>query len=497
MAEPQALVDLLGPPDSELVLGLVGPTGVDLDGFEQLAASVLKQFGYQTRTWSLSQIASKRTEIGDAPATASEFERISFLQKAGTQLRHDAGTGNFLALAAMAEISQQRPLERERQQPLRKTAHILRSLKHPDEVEALRRVYGVGFFLIGLHAPHSTRLDNLVSIKGMTPEQAEQLMSRDQSEDDPLGQQTRKTFYLSDAFITDGDKKQLLRFLELVFGSPFLTPTPDEYAMFLAFAAAMRSAQPGRQVGAVVVSADGEAISTGSNDVPCYGGGLYWSTCKRDARDHKWKGGVDSNKAEIARIAADLRSQLSEHLKPETAANVVDLAVKRSRLKDITEFGRAVHAEMEALIACGRIGVSARGGTLYTTTFPCHNCAKHIVAAGIEKVVYVEPYPKSRAYELHEDSIATDTESASGKVRFVPFVGIAARRYFDLFSVRLGSGSPLERQAADGAPTKWKRATASVRPRMSPWSYIDRERRAIDLITHSIESAEPANVDEK
>ncbi|MDN3612645.1 hypothetical protein QWZ16_23945 [Vibrio ostreicida] len=26
--------------------------------------------------------------------------------------------------------------------------------------------------------------------------------------------------------------------------------------------------------------------------------------------------------------------------------------------------------------------------------FPCHNCAKHIVASGIKRVVYVEPYPK-------------------------------------------------------------------------------------------------------
>ena len=45
------------------------------------------------------------------------------------------------------------------------------------------------------------------------------------------------------------------------------------------------------------------------------------------------------------------------------------------------------------------------GGTLYTTTFPCHNCTRHIVASGIAKVYYIEPYAKSLALELHNDAI--------------------------------------------------------------------------------------------
>ena len=44
------------------------------------------------------------------------------------------------------------------------------------------------------------------------------------------------------------------------------------------------------------------------------------------------------------------------------------------------------HAEMEALLSCARSGVSTRGATLYSTTFPCHNCAKHIIAAGVARV---------------------------------------------------------------------------------------------------------------
>lgn len=456
----------------------------------KLVELVLSQFGYETKTWSLSGIAKELAHLGDVPQTSFEFDRVSFLQGAGTKMRRDAGRGDILALTAIAKIHQSRPKEKDRPQPIRKTAHLLRSLKHPDEVEALRRVYGVGFFLIGLHASYAARLDNLVSIKGMAKEQAEELIRRDQSEDEPLGQQTRKTFYLADAFVSDGDKKQLLRFLELIFGNPFLTPTPDEYAMFLAFGASMRSAQPGRQVGAVVVSERGEVIATGANDVPSFGGGLYWPSSKKDKRDHLWKGGVDSNKKEIGHIVESVRKDLADHLKPGTDLSLINQAIKNSRLGDITEFGRAVHAEMEALLACGRIGVSTHGGTLYTTTFPCHNCAKHVVAAGINKLVYVEPYPKSRAFELHDDSIAIDDEATTGRVSFVPFVGVAARRYLDLFSVRLGSGSPLERKGANEDPVKWKRNTAHVRPRMSPWSYIERERRVIDLVERQAAEAE-------
>ena len=114
-------------------------------------------------------------------------------------------------------------------------------------------------------------------------------------------------------------------------------------------------------------------------------------------------------------------------------------------LTDITEFGRTVHAEMEALLACARTARSTRKATLYTTTFPCHNCCRHIIAAGIARVVYVEPYPKSKAPELHNDAISVD-QTVEKMVPFLPFNGIGPRRYFDLFSLMLSTGYPIERK---------------------------------------------------
>ena len=70
--------------------------------------------------------------------------------------------------------------------------------------------------------------------------------------------------------------------------------------------------------------------------------------------------------------------------------------------------------------------------TLYSTTFPCHLCAKHIVAAGIDRVVFLEPYPKSYAKKHHDDSITFKPEEKN-KVLFRPFIGISPRRYRDIF----------------------------------------------------------------
>jgi cytidine deaminase len=70
---------------------------------------------------------------------------------------------------------------------------------------------------------------------------------------------------------------------------------------------------------------------------------------------------------------------------------------------------------------------------MYVTTFPCHLCAKHVVASGIKRLVYLEPYPKSYATELHVDSIELEGDGKVDKVSFEPFKGVSPQRYRDLF----------------------------------------------------------------
>jgi deoxycytidylate deaminase len=257
--------------------------------------------------------------------------------------------------------------------------------------------------------------------------------------------------------------------------------------MFLAFASSLRSADMSRQVGAVIAK-DREIISTGANDCPTFGGGLYWPEYNPEKNVERvedkpvgrdYKRGTDCNKAEQQKIINQILEKANE--KGIDAAKLSEV-LQESRITELTEFGRAVHAEMEALLACSRRGVSIKGATLYCTTFPCHNCAKHIIAAGIHRVVYIEPYEKSKAEELHSDAMKVGFSETpieqEGLVRFEPFVGVGPRRFLDLFSMGLGSGYRLKREDERSNRVTWTPEDSSLRIQMLPLSYLETEVEA-------------------
>lgn len=59
------------------------------------------------------------------------------------------------------------------------------------------------------------------------------------------------------------------------------------------------------------------------------------------------------------------------------------------------------HAERNAINNCARGGISTEGVIMYTTLFPCHECARSIIQAGIRMVVYCEE-PSERFIESSE-----------------------------------------------------------------------------------------------
>lgn len=184
-------------------------------------------------------------------------------------------------------------------------------------------------------------------------------------------------------------------------------------------------------------------------------GGLYWEEDPQDARDHRK--GRDSSDDAKERIVREILDSLDDEWKgstPEVQRHLLADRLERlraTRITSLTEFGRAVHAEAEAIMSAARRGTSTSASELHCTTFPCHVCAKHIVAAGIKTVTYIEPYPKSRALDLHEDSISLEDER-EGKVVFRPFVGVAPRAYERLFSMNRWNGSRVARKDDAGVP---------------------------------------------
>ena len=462
------LVDRQRVRDFEIVLGFVAPIGTDLDSVIVRIRDELKIYDYQSETIRLSHLL----DMGDEPKDSAGYYKARMDK--GDELRRYYGSGDALAAIAAAKMISLRAAEpRER-----RFAWLLRTLKHEDEVALLRQTYGKRFVLVGVYQDMPKRMRNLSdslrdeSVKDSNfSSEAAALVRRDEMDtEDEFGQQGRDTYAQADYFIDLGKDVvgEVARLIGLLFGEPFLTPNRDEVAMFHAFGSSLRSADPGRQVGAAITSRDGDLLATGSNEVPKAFGGEYWEGDEGDSRD--FASGHDYNKRQTRRTLSEILSALSEagyltapladvsaeeRLAKVLSADGAD--IKRSRLMSLIEFGRVVHAEMSALMQAARLGTSVKGTTLYTTAFPCHMCMRLIISSGIARVVYVDPYPKSLAFEMYADSISPEREAGSHTIPISPFCGASWTIYPEVFA-----GQKRNRDEA-GNFTTFDKATARMR----------------------------------
>ena len=111
----------------------------------------------------------------------------------------------------------------------------------------------------------------------------------------------------------------------------------DEYFMGVAALSAMRSKDPNSQVGACIVSDDNKILSMGYNGFP--------QNCSDDV--FPWEREGDPLE---------------------------------------TKYYYVTHGELNAIL--NYRGGSLEGAKLYVTMFPCNECAKAIIQAGIKTVVY-------------------------------------------------------------------------------------------------------------
>jgi deoxycytidylate deaminase len=470
----------------ELVFGLIAPIGVDLDAVSEVLNTTLHEMHYHAHVLRLTRLMravkikipaeSFDALLPEQSLVRSYQERIAY----ANAIRGSLGDFALAALAISAIRSfrsdewQRRIASGEQshtdnrlhleEEPIPNQAYIIRQLKRPEEVMLLREVYGRQFVLISAYASQDWRVRRIEGLEkesrgGLVSDiearnRAQALVMQDAKESqDTHGQNVRDAFPLGDVFIDATSRvnceAELRRFVHLLFGSNEITPTHDEYGSYLAKSASLRSSDLSRQVGAAIFRPSGEVLTLGCNEVPRAGGGTYWTGDESDARD--FVKGSDPNEARKTQVLVDLVDRLhkGKHLsRPlmkiqdtnEISKLLLDEAgpnsIADSKVMDLIEFGRIVHAEMLALSDAARKGISVEGATLYCTTFPCHLCAKLIVAAGIKKVVYLEPYPKNYASDLHGDAIAVDSDSPGEKVAFNAFLGVSPFRYRDLFEKR-------------------------------------------------------------
>ncbi|MGX9393138.1 anti-phage dCTP deaminase [Nitrobacteraceae bacterium UC4446_H13] len=457
----------------ELVFGFVCPIGADMMPSIQSFRRYFERRQYEVIEIKVTDIFNvlQKYLVPEKPLDKSNlYRRYDTYIAYGNQIRAKFGDAALAALG-IRRIMEKRVKRDQSREPYSRTVYLVHQFKRKEEIDLLRSVYGRLFFQISIYSRRGARVDylsrkfaNSDHVTGALKyrDSAETLVKNDENEVGKIhGQRVAKIFHDAD-FIVNVDvdpnvDNQIERFCELLFGSNKISPTHREYGLFLAKAAALRSLDLSRQVGAAIFSKAGEIISLGSNEVPKADGGTYWTDDAHDDRDFRRQ--YDSNFARKKEILTELIKIIAPSANTEELINRPE--VRDSQLMDALEYGRMVHAEMSALSDAARLGRSVIEGTLYCTTFPCHMCAKHIVAAGIKSVVFLEPYPKSLAADLHADSIRIEGNDRGRyqtfpAVDFEHFFGVTPRRYREIFE--RGSrkdekdGSFIEYQTGDPLP---------------------------------------------
>lgn len=493
----------------ELVIGIAGPIGIDIEAITASIEDSLSSVGYRSTQIRITDEVKDIQNRFKAPAKTDYYSVIRFKMSHASEICRKNRDSAYLMRIAIDAIQRERaacaqtvidksktkgkkPPSTDSGRVSEKIAYIIRQIKRPQEVKLLREVYGKQFVLVSAYGSEAdrkgvleeklTRSMSLGTKSSKIRANVEELIQIDADEaEDKFGQHMRDAFHLADVFvdgIAKGPMKQkVARFIDALFGLNDIAPTKHEYGMYAAKSASLRSSDLSRQVGAAVFSDGGELLTQGCNEVPRAFGGTYWDGEEPDYRDIKI--GSDPNEIIKIDVIRDFLERLAEAklLSQSANGNASDLVdrltnpksatnkgpgagcLKGALITDLTEYGRVVHAEMSALCDAARCGVSVRSATLFCTTFPCHNCTKHIIAAGIRRVIFMEPYPKSRAKELHQNEISIEKPS-EGKVSFLPFLGISPFRYRDIFQKDRRKTGSVARKWYFGEPQPMVEVTA-------------------------------------
>ena len=423
------------PDGPELVIGLVTPVGTNTSVVADRLRTALSQWNYRSKIVKVTDFFNKQAP---QPSDEYEDERVRRLIDAGDSWCRKHDDAAAMARLAILDIRSTRlalhrkngveePDDELLGRPVARFAYIVHSLKRPTEVALLRRIYGPQFVLLGCQADHGQRLEHLLqrplsggSTREAREEIALELMRLDANEDDPMGQRVNETFPMSDYFLLSDESAD--RFINLLFGDPTIPPDTGELAMYLAQATSLQSLAASRRVGASLVLRN-SVVAVGCNEVPAEelpdvhtghdSSDQFKRALLRDTLECLKKGGLLADTVQI----------------DDSEINRARDLLKDSQLMSVIEYQRPVHAEAAAISDAARRGQAVEGTELYCTTYPCHLCFKAALAVGIERLYYIEPYPKSRATLMFP---------RSGH-RLVPYHGVAPRSYLRVFEREMAS----------------------------------------------------------
>ncbi len=309
------------------------------------------------------------------------------------------------------------------------------------EAQEIRRIYP-RFFLLAIYAEKDERWKRVHDDYKGRQNEFEDDDRRDKSEDFEWGQSVQKcvddadyVFYNNEHHVVTNQGKESPRlgtikrdferqaedFVSLMEGTGVAGrgPKPEEVQIAAAYAQSHSSACMKRHVGAVItVYRNGQEfpISMGYNENPP---GI--PTCLKQGECYKDED-MDAKLGALKNICCVLCGKKYNELKPPWICDCGASFKEWLHRNRNMELCTAIHAEERAILSLG--GRSADGGTLYVTTFPCFQCARLIIDAKIERVVFVEAYPVAETRRFLEGN----------GVKVEPFTGFTARAFFRVFS---------------------------------------------------------------
>jgi len=385
-----------GPEDTPALLTLVGRhvvgfTGAFGSGCTTAVKQVRDEFGFAPLMLSDEVRKEWRArnpyKTGDAP-------RVE-LQQVGDQLREQYG-GAVLVERALAGLKEPLP-----------NSIVIDGIRNVSEIAFLRRQFGFDFTLIAVLADVNdrwARISDKYTDTGLKQIDFHEDDRRDQDEDTKHGQQVNLCVDQSDVFLantppmTQADfRKKVSGLIKLLTGIDKRPPHPDEVLMHMAFSSAHGSQCLKRHVGAIVTDGLGQVVGVGYNEnplgtKPCVHEEKYEYRCFRDRirEEHFTLLTAKGANCPACGTALPLMEQ-PPWLCPECKANGKKTNLETFFFPDRAMWWcTAIHAEARALMAAGE---RARGGVVYTTTFPCFQCSEKIKEAGVSCVVFTDSYP--------------------------------------------------------------------------------------------------------
>ncbi|MFO1320747.1 MAG: hypothetical protein U1F52_14120 [Burkholderiales bacterium] len=297
---------------------------------------------------------------------------------------------------------------------------VIDALRNPFEIEYYRQRFA-SFLLVAVTTPDVDRRSRLTVRLNLSNSDIKKLDAKEYpAQNKPLdgvaqfvSQNIQACLEKADIFLSNPGvanegsvvdlkeiSRQLVAFVSLVQHPGLVTPSKVERCMQIAYSARANSGCISRQVGAAVTDREYSVKAVGWNDVPsgqvpCLFRKASDLLANNDEeafsdyefKDERFRLHLGGRYKQFDVIAAGGRST-AYCFKSEYNA------LEYPKMRGNQVHTRSLHAEENAFLQLAKYGSSGiDGGVLFSTASPCELCSKKAYQLGIERIVYIDPYP--------------------------------------------------------------------------------------------------------